>query len=271
LSHPIALCSEVYKTPIEETIRSVARAGYDGIEIAPFTIAHSVEEIAPARRREIWARARDEGIRISGLHWLLVSPAGLHLSADDGAVRRRTYEYLKQLARFCADLGGEYLVLGSPKQRNLPPGADPAPFRARVAEGLRGVAETCGQCGVRLLLEPLNPAETNFLTTVEEALELVAKVGHPAVGYILDVKAMGGMPGGIEETIRRHGAEAGHFHANEPGGLAPGMGTLDWKPIVAALRHSGYQGWISVEPFQYEPDPDTVARKAIEVLRVALG
>ncbi|MBI4601109.1 MAG: sugar phosphate isomerase/epimerase [Planctomycetes bacterium] len=266
----LALCSEVYRLPIEETIRRVARLGFDGIEIAPFNVAESVDEVPAARRREIREVAQGEGIEVVGLHWLLVSPKGLHLTTPDDAVRARTVRYLESLVRFCADLGGRLLVLGSPKQRNVAAGESHAAARARAVEGLRAVADVCAERGVDLLLEPLNPAETNFLQTVEEAQALAGDIGRERVGYILDTKAMSGMPRGIIGTIREHGKGAGHFHANEPGGLGPGMGEVAFGPILSALASSGYQGWVSTEPFHYEPDPDTVARTALETLREAM-
>ena len=266
-----ALCSEVYKLPLEETIARVARLGVDGIEMAPFMAADSVEDVSRARRAEIRRAAANAGIQIVGLHWLLVSPKGLHLTTPDDSVRQRTMSYLKALVHFCADLGGETVVLGSPKQRSLVEGDNLKSAKERAAAGLREVAEACGERKVRLLLEPLNPAETNFLTTVEDALELAAMIAHPQVGYILDCKAMSGMPGGIVENIKKHGKSAGHFHANEPGGLGPGMGSVDFRPILSALAQSGYAGWVSTEPFNYEPDPDTVARTALDSLRRAAG
>ena len=271
VSYKLSLCSEVYKTPVEETIRRVAEIGFDGIEIAPFNVAPSVEEVSTARRQELRRMAEVAGVEIVGLHWLLVSPSGLHLSTEDGAVRRRTVEYMKSLARFCGDLGGQVMVLGSPRQRDVEPGADPGEAFQRAAEGLEEVGQVCGECDVRLLLEPLHPNETNFLTNVEEALELERAIDHPAIGYILDCKAMSGMPDGIEGTIRKYGAKAGHFHSNEPGGKGPGMGDVDFRPIIEALEESGYEGWVSSEPFDYEPDPETVARRAIETLRAAAG
>jgi sugar phosphate isomerase/epimerase len=269
VSFRFALCSEVYKTPIDETIRRVAEVGFEGIEIAPFNVAESVDDVSAERRREIRRLAEDSGIEIIGLHWLLVSPKGLHLTAADRAVRERTAAYLRSLVHFAADLGGSRLVLGSPKQRSIPEGDAPEDARRRAVEALRPAAEACGERNVRLLLEPLHPKETNFLTTVEEARRLAAEIGHPNVGYILDVKAMSGMPAGIVGTIRAHGRGAWHFHANEPGGLGPGMGDVDFRPILAALRESGYDGWVSTEPFDYEPDPDTVARTALRTLRAA--
>ncbi len=271
MSLQFALCSEVYRLSIEETIRRAAELGFDGIEIAPFNVSESVDDVPAARREDLRRAAQDAGIEIIGLHWLLVSPKGLHLTTPDDAVRRRTVQYLESLAGFCADLGGTFLVLGSPKQRNVAPGESHAAARARAAEGLREVARACGERGVRLLLEPLNPAETNFLQTVEEAKALAREIDHPQVGYILDCKAMSGMPRGIVGTILEHGGGAGHFHANEPSGLGPGMGDVSFVPIITALKKSGYAGWVSTEPFNYEPDPDTVARTALETLREAAG
>jgi sugar phosphate isomerase/epimerase len=264
-----ALCSEVFKTPLEETIRRVAEIGFDGIEIAPFNAAPTVDEVSPGRRRELARVAAGSGLEVVGLHWLLVSPEGLHLTSPDSQVRRRTFDYLVKLVHFCADLAGRLMVLGSPLQRSIPPGADPALARRQAAEGLREAAEAAGSRGVRLLLEPLTPKETNFLNTVEEALELKALIDHPAVGYILDVKAMSAMPEGIEGTLRRHGKAASHFHANEPGGLGPGMGSMDFRPAFKALLASGYQGWASAEPFDYSPDAETVARAALKTMRAA--
>ncbi|SVE53938.1 uncharacterized protein METZ01_LOCUS506792, partial [marine metagenome] len=120
-----ALCSEVFSTPLGETITSIAEAGFDGIEIAPFNAADSVEEVSAGKRHELRKQALDAGLEIVGLHWLLVSPAGLHLTSGDAAIRRRTISYLQALAEFCSDLGGGVMIFGSPKQRNLAEGEDP--------------------------------------------------------------------------------------------------------------------------------------------------
>ncbi len=271
MSFSYALCSEVFKTPIEETIRSVAALGFQGIEVAPFTIAPSVDDISESRRREMRQIAAGEGVEIVGLHWLLVSPEGLHLTTPDDAVRERTTEYLKSLAHFCADLGGKVMVLGSPNQRNIPEGASAAEARARAVSTLAGAADTCDERGVHILLEALHPNETNFLQTIEDVLGVTAEVDHPSVGFMLDCKAMSGMPQGIIGPIEQYGPTAGHFHANDPSGAGPGMGNLEFGPVLEALSSSGYEGWVSSEPFQYEPDSETVARIALETLRRAAG
>ncbi len=275
MSFKYALCSEVYRTPIDDTIRAAAEIGFDGVEIAPFNVAGSVDDVGPERRAEIRKVSEDAGITIVGLHWLLVSPKGLHLTTADDTVRDTTSRYLRSLAHFCADLGGKVMILGSPMQRNIPRGENPRDALERAADGLRQVGGTCVERGVKLLLEALNPTETNFLKTIEEAIELRDAIDSPGVGFMLDCKAMSGMPAGIEGTIREHGAQAGHFHANEPSGKGPGMGDVDFRPILGALKESGYGAavdddvWVSTEPFDYEPDSGTVARTALETLKSA--
>ncbi len=268
-----AICNELWgKRPIEEVIATAADMGYDGVEIAAFTLAESVEDIDAERRKEIVAAAERTGVEIAGLHWLLAAPPGLHITTPDDAVRQRTVNYLKMLVDFCADLGGRMMVLGSPKQRNVEPPDTPEAARARFVQGLRAVSPVCASRGVTIGIEALSPAETNIIQTVAEAAALADEVDAPGIDIMIDVKAMASMPDGVVGTIEQFGGRAKHVHANDPSRHGPGMGDdpADFRPILAALADSGYRGWVSVEPFIYEPDPDTVARTAIETLKAAM-
>ena len=151
------------------------------------------------------------------------------------------------------------MVLGSPAQRNLEDGTSSPEAFERCAEALEPVGDVAAERGVRLLVEALHPRETNFLQTIEDVLALNTRHGHPAIGYMLDCKAMSGMPKGIVGTTEQYGREAGHFHTNDPSGAGPGMGSLEFGPVLKALKSTGFDGWVSAEPFQYEPDRTTVA------------
>src|SRR5260370_36198836 len=118
-----AICNEIFRGwNIQDTLAYAARTGYDGVEIAPFTLADSVADIPARARDEIRDGAKRNGIGIAGIHWVLVKPEGLYMNHPDPAIRERTSSYLCELADFCADLGGSRMVVGSPKQRNIMPG-----------------------------------------------------------------------------------------------------------------------------------------------------
>jgi sugar phosphate isomerase/epimerase len=268
----LSICNEVWgKKPIEEVFVTAARQGWDGVEIAPFTLADSTDQIDAGRRRQIVAAAGKAGVSIVGLHWLFVSPPGLHMTTPDDAVRSRTVEYLKSLIDLCADLGGKIMIFGSPKQRNVEPPNTADAARRRLVEGLRAVGPHCQERGVTLCFEALAPAETNLINTIDEAVALIDEVNDPGIDLMLDVKAMASMPDGVVGTIRRFGRRAKHVHVNDPSRHAPGMGPdpIDFKPVLAALAETGFSGWVSCEPFIYEPDPDTVARVALQTLKAA--
>lgn len=273
-----ATCNEPWKdTPIEEVFGIAARLGFEGVEIAPFTLAERVEQVPASRRREIAQAARDAGVHIPGLHWLFVSPKGLHLTTPDPGPRQMAVDYLKALADFCADLGGNVMVLGSPKQRSIEPPTTPAEGWQRARDVLAACAEHLGTRGVTLCWEALAPRETNFINTAAEAVKLVESVGHPNVDIMLDTKAMASMPDGVEATIRQYGRRAKHVHVNQPSGKGVGMPAaegdlphLDFKPILAALTEIGYDRWVSMEPFDYNPDPTTVAEVGLKALKAAL-
>lgn len=263
-----AICNETFGG--WEHARVCGRAaelGYTGLEVAPFTLAPLITDVSAARRAELRQQAEAAGVRIIGLHWLLAKTEGFHLTSADPAVRKRTGEYLADLARATADLGGDLLVLGSPVQRKLPAGVTKAAGADLAADTLSHCLPSLDEAGVTVCLEPLTPAETDFLNTAAEAVELMRRLAHPRVRLHLDVKAMSAEPEPTPAVIRANAADLHHFHANDPNLRGPGFGDTDFRPIFAALRDVNYDGWVSVEVFDYSPDPDTIARESIRYMR----
>ncbi len=211
--------------------------------------------------------AEDAGLEVVGLHWLLAKTAGLHITSPDPTVRRRTADYLRSLAEVCASLGGRILVLGSPKQRNLLPGVSYDDAEAYSVEVLHGALGACKQLGVTLGIEPLGPADGDFMLTAAAAVRVIEMVDSPFCKLHLDVKAMSSEDKPIPDVIRENRERLVHFHANDPNLLGPGMGAVDFAPIFAALREIDYSGWVSVEVFKYEPNADEIARRSIEYMQ----
>ena len=279
-----ALCNEMFESrPMAEVCSIASGLGYQGIEIAPFTLAPSATEVSKRQRKETRKVIADHGLETVGLHWLFARPAGsknllpLHMTTPDQATWQRTRDYLAALLDLCSDLGGKVLVLGSPKQRSIPEEnlksqisnlqLYEAAWR-RAVDLLSSVLDRAGELGLTICIEPLSPAETNFINTVEEGMKMVREIDHPNFKIHLDVKAMSSESTPVPAVIRSVQVEdIGHFHVNDPNLYGPGMGEVDYAPIAEAVRSVGYDKWLSVEVFKYDPDPETIAKKSIDYLR----
>jgi sugar phosphate isomerase/epimerase len=262
------VCNELFQGwEIEAVMEYAAGVGYDGVELAPFTLARTVTEISPTRRQQIRDTATRLRLDICGLHFLLARTEGLHLNHPDNTVRERTGKYLCALVDCCADLGGKVLVLGSPQQRSVLPGVTPAQAWELATATVTDAVRRAEEHSVVLCFEPLAPAETNFINSAAEAVRFAQQFNSPAVQIILDVKAMCAEPWPIPEIIRQSWPHFAHFHANDSNLKGPGLGKVDFRPIAAALKEVGYKGWVSVEAFQFDESPEASSTRSLEYLR----
>lgn len=263
-----AICNETYQGwEFDRTCAHIAETGYDGIEIAPFTLKEDPRELNEGDAEKCRKIAEAAGLEVVGLHWLLVKPGWLHLTSPDPLLRKDTVAFASHLAKFCGALGGKIMVWGSPKQRNLEDGWDYNEARDRAADTLKEISVAASDAGVTIAMEPLGRKETNFLTTAAETVELIKRVDHPACQLHLDVKAMSDEEKEIPDIIRESVDHTVHFHANDPNLRGPGFGDVRFEPIMAALKETNYDGYVSVEVFDYTPDPETIAVKSLEYLK----
>ncbi|MGQ9523813.1 MAG: sugar phosphate isomerase/epimerase family protein [Armatimonadota bacterium] len=262
-----AICNELFQGwEFGNVCRFAAETGYDALELAPFTLAEDATSVSLDQRRRIRQMAEERGLRICGLHWLLVAPPGLYINHPDREVRERTVRYLIGLVHLCADLGGEVMVFGSPAQRRVHPAITYEEAWKLALDSVREVTDALAECGVTLCMESLPATDTDFLVTAQETACFVREVGHPNVRMIADVKSMCS-EGRPEDIIRAHGGMIAHVHANDANRRGPGFGDVDFRPIAAALRDVGFKGYVSVEVFDYDPGPDVIARESLRYLR----
>jgi sugar phosphate isomerase/epimerase len=282
-----AICNEIFRDwKLEDAFAYAAQAGYDGIEIAPFTIADSVSEISSGERQKIRDVAARNKIEIAGIHWVLVTKnlgsAGAspyHVNHPDASIRERTARYFVELVDFCADVGGKVMVVGSPKQRNILPGVSHDQAWDWATETFRDAAKRAEERSVTICFEPLSTAETNFVNTAAEAIRFAQQFNSPNFKIILDVKAMCGEAESsgtrwnvsLPKIIRKSWPHFAHFHANDKNLKGPGFGEVDFKPIVQALKKVGYDGFVSVEVFNFDEGAEVIATKSIDYLRRTFG
>lgn len=266
----ISLCNEVIRElDFARQCAFARKAGYDGLEVAPFTLSQEPHRLSATRRAEVRRAAADAGIAITGLHYLLLAPEGLSITTADAATRARTVDVMRGLCELAADLGGTVLVHGSPNQRTLDPGSE-ADGRKRGAESLAAVAEAAEKVGVTYCIEPLARQDTQFVNTVEDAAAIVRAIGSPHVKTMIDCSAAAraeaeDIPAAIARWLPT--GLIGHVHLNDPNRRGPGEGSLKFAPILAALKTAGYAGNAAIEPFVYEPDGPACAARAIGYIR----
>jgi D-psicose/D-tagatose/L-ribulose 3-epimerase len=264
------LCNEVVRDlDFAAQCDLAARLGYQGLEVAPFTLGPEPHALSAARRAALRRAAADAGIRIGALHWLLVTPEGLSITSGEPPVRRQTLDTMERLVELCADLGGAVLVHGSPQQRTLP-SAEREAAVARAVDAFAQAGRWAAAAGVVYCIEPLSRQETEFVTTVAEAVAIVQHVGEPALRTMIDCRAAAlAEAESVAELIARFVPDGliRHVHVNDRNGRAPGQGSDPFAPVVAALQAVGYPGDVGVEPFSYDPDGPTTAARAIGYLR----
>lgn len=266
----ISICNELFKGwDVEKVFDYAAQLGYDGVELAPFTLGETASDISAAARNRIRQAADKAGIDIVGLHWLLVKPEGLYINHPDAGIRKNTQSYLKKLIDLCGDLGGKVLVHGSPRQRNVKEGWDPAEAWKRARETFQICAEAAKSRNVFYCLEALTTADTNFINTIDEALRMVADVDSPNFQTMLDCRSIHAGSGSELPGVLRTALATGmlkHVHVNDPNGRGPGFGKLQFTPLLGILHEAGYRGYISVEVFDFVPDPRTIASRSLGYL-----
>jgi len=267
------ICSEIFKdwNDYGRTIDYVKEVGYDGLEVAPFTLAEYVTDIPSSVREDIRKRAEAAELDIIGLHWLFVGPKGVHLTSPDADVRKFTAQYLRDLTVCCAEMGGKVMILGSPLQRNVDPDVTYNQASGYAREIIDGVTDTLAECGVTLCLEQLSHQETNFWQTPEETVEFIEQVNHPNIELILDTKAMSFLKKDRPDVIRKHHQHLKHYHANDKNLEGPGFGDVDFVPIFEALREVNFDGYVSVEVFKFDPGPEAIATKSLEYMKRTAG
>ena len=266
-----AICNETFLDwPWERALELTSECGYTGWEIAPFTMAARAGSISPQRRKELAGQISRAGIEVVGLHWLLAKTEGFHLTTADQEIRKRTADYIADLARLCRDLGGSIMVLGSPLQRNFPAEMTHDQAADNALWVIEQVLPTLADQKVTIALEPLGPSEGNFLNFAADAVKLIERLNSPWFQLHLDVKAMSSEGTPVPDIIRANAKHMVHFHANDPNRRGPGMGDMDFVPIFKALKEIKYDGWVSVEVFDYEPGVERLARESMQNMRAVL-
>jgi len=269
VSFRYAMCNEAFQgRPFREVCQVLRGFGYQGIEIAPFTLAADPLEISAEQRREYKAIMAEEGIDFVGLHWLLVTPKTIHVSTPDKALRAASWEYVDNLIDLCADLGDNgVMVFGSPKQRSSTGGLTSAEATRNFIDGLAGIVPHAAKRGVTILMEALPHSQSDVVHTLDEAAAVVREIDSPGLRTMFDSHNSEDETEPHDQLIEKYFDIIRHVHVNEMDGRHPGTGDYDFVRIFRELKKLGYAGWVSLEAFDFEIGGNRIASETIEYLR----
>ncbi|MGJ5818982.1 sugar phosphate isomerase/epimerase family protein [Paludibaculum fermentans] len=263
-----SICNEVYQGwDFDKACRHIRETGYQGIEIAPFTLSEDPVTIPAAERKQYSDIIAGEGLLFVGLHWLMVAPKGLHVTTPDADLRARSWAHIRGLVDLCADMGPNgVMVFGSPLQRGTVGGSTREEATKRYADGLAEVAPHAEERGVRILVEALPANQTNVVGSLAEAVEIVRQVNSPAIQTMFDTHNAVDETEPHQDVIERFFPYIQHVHVNETDGGHCGTGDYDFAPVLATLRRLNYQGWISLEAFDFSPGPERISAESLRYL-----
>src|ERR1035437_1446250 len=268
-----SMCNEAFeKWPFADACKSLRKAGYTGIEIAPFTLGEDPALVTAAQRGAYRDIMESEGLAFVGLHWLMVSPKGLHVTTPDASLRERSWLHIKNLIDLCADFGpggegGGVMVFGSPAQRCTTGGSTRAQAMERFEQGLASVAGHAAERNVRVLVEALPKVQCDVVNTLEESAAIVRRIDSPGVRTMFDTH------NAVDEVephavlVERYFELICHIHVNEIDGKHCGTGDYDFLPLLRTLKRLNYQAWISLEAFDFSPGPERIASESIRYLQ----
>ncbi|MDZ4797795.1 MAG: sugar phosphate isomerase/epimerase family protein [Bryobacteraceae bacterium] len=264
-----AICNEAFKDyDFREACQVMRKTGYTGIEIAPFTLADDPTTITPGQRAEYRRIMAGEGLTFVGLHWIMVSPKGLHVTTPDAELRARSWQHIRNLVDLCADLGpGGVMVFGSPFQRGTTGGLSREQATRNYIDGLAQCAPHAEDRGVKILVEALPAGQCDVVQSLEEAAGIVAEIGSPAIQTMFDTHNAVDEVESHALLVDRYFDVIRHVHVNEMDGKHPGRGDYDFKPVLGVLKQRGFSGWVSLEAFDFSFGAETIAVETIQYLK----
>ena len=229
---------------LEEKWDFISRAGFDGIELLGHGDGAFRDRLPELRR------ARVAGVVLSSVCVAM----GHFISDVDDAKRRDAIEQMKILLSVIAQVGGvgaitpaAFGVWSNALPPWGPPARPPEEDRQVLGESLKELDEHATSEGSLVLFEPLNRYEDHMVNRVEQAAAICRDIGAASTRVMADAFHMNIEEDDIAAAIRADADLIGHVHVADSGRLQPGVGHLDWPPVIDALRDIGYEGWLAME------------------------
>jgi sugar phosphate isomerase/epimerase len=277
----LAFSTNAYlRYPFDEAAERIAALGYDGLELMADVPHAWPAGLLDGPKRAILAAMKANGLAFSNVNAFMMNAVNDYRQPywypsfiePDPHYRRVRIDHTRRALDLCAELGAPHIT--------TEPGGPLAPGQARqeaidlFVEVLKPLAEHAHSLGVLLLIEP-EPGL--LLETTDQYLEVAERLNAPSIGLNFDVGHAFCVSEDLPKAIAKLARHTRHYHLEDIAAtrvhhhLVPGTGAIDFAEVVAAIRGTGYGGWLTVELYPFVDDPDAAARGALNVLRPLLA
>lgn len=269
--YAITLASFKDIEPLEQTLDRISELGFDAVEMYGEPERADVGQLA-----ELFNSYRMVVCGVTGM-WGTISEEGWKrklLSSNIG-IRRHASDYVKKSIKMCHLLGGKHLNICLFADNNLSPfekthrtisSKVKAEMQSIAVPILSELATFAAEHDVRLLVEPLNRYSTPYCSTANDALTIVEMVNKDNVGLMLDTFHMNIEEDSFQQTIANMKQVLHHMHFADNNRKMPGYGHIDFKVIVEALIHAGYNGYATFEPTIYDKKYEVSLQKGLQYI-----
>jgi len=258
---------------IVDALRAIARCGYAGVEILGDVPHAYPPHTDDAKIERIRAALAETGLRVANVNAFMLYGVQNEIQhpswiEPDPAFRRLRVKHTIDCLRLAARLGSPSIQTqpGGP----LPPSMSREQALAIFEQGLREALKVAEETGVMLLIEP---EPELLISSSAEMDELFLRVNSPMLGLNLDIGHFYCVGEDVTRAITHFGSRIRHIHIEDiPADhrhyhMLPGEGAIDFKPILQAIRRIGYDGFVTVELYMHQENPEEAARKALTHLQ----
>ncbi|MDB6175745.1 MAG: Sugar phosphate isomerase [Chthoniobacteraceae bacterium] len=252
----------VFWDDLNYACETASALGFDAIEVFP-TAAAAIDR--PALKAMLSRYNLKIAAIGTGGGWVVNK---WHLLHADSAIRDCSMQFIREIV----DLAGEFsapAIVGS-MQGRVEDGIGREQSLQILREAFNDLGQHAARHGVPLLYEPLNRYETNLFNRVGDAADFLDSLNTHNVKILADLFHMNIEEASIADAIREAARHIGHVHFADSNRRAVGMGHTDMKPIIAALKEIGYDGYLSGEILPL-PDSHAAAAQTARALQLLLG
>jgi sugar phosphate isomerase/epimerase len=250
MKYAITLASFRNIEPIEDTLATLARQGYDAIEM--------FGEPGEIDAKKLLDLLDSYGFPVCGVTgmWGSISTNGWkrRLLSNDPAIVQASEQYVIDCLHLCNIVGGHEMNVclfaddtrSVDRTHRIIPANEREIFAAKAVPLLRRLSRKASDYGIELLLEPLNRYSTPYCASAKDALAIANQVD--SLGILLDTFHMNIEEDSFKAAIESSSKFLRHLHFADNNRKMPGFAHIDFSSIVESLNEIGYGGYVSFEP-----------------------